>query len=152
MPKNKPLKLIVDTNLWLSFVISKKLNLLDALLFAGNARLLFSTELITEIQETIAKPRLKKYFGANALEEMLSAFEPFIDLIEVESIVIVCRDPKDNFLLALAKDGKADYLLTGDNDLLDLKKFGKTKITTIVNFIEVTKNYRRTQSPNVGGN
>src|SRR5665647_3368231 len=102
MSKNKPLKLIIDTNLWVSFVISRKLNLLDPLLFAGNARLLFSTELITEIQETITKPRLKKYFGTNALEEMLSAFESFIDLIEVESIVTIFRDSKDNFLLALA--------------------------------------------------
>lgn len=31
----------------------------------------------------------------------------------------LCRDPKDNFLLSIAKDGNANYLLTGDNDLLD---------------------------------
>ena len=142
MQKNKPLKLTVDTNLWVSFIISNKLNLLDPLLLTGNARLLFSVELITEIQETIAKPKLKKYFGTNALEEMFSVFEPFVDLIKVKSIVTVCRDPKDNFLLALAKDGKADYLLTGDNDLLVIKKFGKTKITTIANFFETMKNYR----------
>ena len=42
----------------------------------------------------------------------ISTFDPFIDLIEVESVVTICRDAKDNFLLALAKDGKADYLLT----------------------------------------
>ncbi len=141
MQKNKPLKLIVDTNLWVSFIISNKLNLLDPLLFAKNARLLFSKELISEIQQTIEKPRLKKYFGTNALEKMLSAFEPFIDLIEVESVVTICRDSKDNFLLALAKDGKADYLLTGDKDLLELKKFGKTKIKTITTFIDETKNH-----------
>ena len=67
---------------------------------------------------------------------MLTAFEPFTDLIQVESIVSICRDPKDNFLLALAKDGKADYLLTGDKDLLDLKNFGKTKIKTITAFVD----------------
>lgn len=72
---------------------------------------------------------------------MLSTFEPFIDLIKVESIVTICRDPKDNFLLALAKDGKAGYLLTGDKDLLDLIKFGKTKIKTITAFIDETKHY-----------
>jgi uncharacterized protein len=83
MPKSKPLKLIIDTNLWVSFVISKKLNLPDTLLFDGDAILIFSTELITEIEETIKKPRLKKYFGTNAPEEMLAAFEPFIELIEV---------------------------------------------------------------------
>jgi putative PIN family toxin of toxin-antitoxin system len=141
MLKSKPLKLIIDTNLWVSFIISNKQSLLDPLLFARKARLLFSTELIAEIQQTIAKPRLKKYFGTNALEEMLSTFEPFTDLIEVESVITICRDPKDNFLLALAKDGKADYLLTGDKDLLVLKKFGKTKIKTITSFIDETKNY-----------
>ena len=141
MQRNKPLKLIIDTNLWISFIISKKQNLLDPFLFNEKARLLFSAELITEIQETIAKPKLKKFFKADALEEMLSIFEPFIDLIEVESVVTVCRDPNDNFLLALAKDGKADYLLTGDKDLLELIKFHKTKIKTITEFIKETKNY-----------
>lgn len=112
MAKNRFFKLIIDTNLWISFIISNKQNVIDPLLFDEKARLLFSAELIDEIQLTIIKPKLKKHFGTNALEEMLSAFEPFIDLIEVKSIVTVCRDPKDNFLLALAKDGKADYLLT----------------------------------------
>ena len=136
MLKSKPLKLIIDTNLWVSFIISNKQSLLDQFLFTGDTRLLFSTELITEIRQTIIKPRLKKYFETNALEEMFSTFEPFIDLIEVVSIVTICRDPKDNFLLALAKDGKADYILTGDKDLLELKKFGRTKIKTITTFID----------------
>lgn len=136
MAKNKPLKLIVDTNLWVNFIISNKLKLLDSLLFSEKARLLFSTELIEELESTIAKPRLRKYFGPNSLQEMLSILEPFIDLVEVTSIVTVCRDPKDNFLLALAKDGKADYLLTGDGDLLELIKFGKTKIVTISSFLK----------------
>ncbi len=139
MPKNKPLKLIIDTNLWISFIISQKLNLLDGLLFSGKARLLFSKELIEEIQQTIIKPKLKNYFGNKSLENMLSAFEPFIDLVEIKSTIVVCRDTKDNFLLALAKDGKADYLLTGDNDLLDLEKFDKTKIITITNFLAENK-------------
>ena len=141
MPKSKPLKLIIDTNLWISFIISNKQNLLEPFLFRKEARLIFSTELIAEIQQTIAKPKLKKYFGVNALEEMLINFYPFIELIEVESIITICRDPKDNFLLALAKDGIADYLLTGDKDLLELKKFGKTKIKTITSFINEAKGY-----------
>jgi putative PIN family toxin of toxin-antitoxin system len=142
MKKSKALKLIIDTNLWVSFIISKKQHLIDQLLYSEEARLLFSEELIAEINQTITKPKLKKYFGTNALEEMLLAFDPFIDFIEVKSIVTLCRDEKDNFLLALAKDGDADYLLTGDKDLLDLKKFGKTKIYTISEFITSTKNNR----------
>ena len=135
MAKSKPLKLIIDTNLWVSFIISNKLNLLDSLLFNEEVRLLFSNELITEIQETITKPRLKKYFRKNALEEMLLLFEPFIDLIEVQSVITFCRDPKDNFLLSLACDGKATHLLTGDKDLLIIGIIGKTTITTITDYL-----------------
>jgi len=140
MPKkSNPLKIIIDTNLWVSFVISKKLNLLDPLLQTGKARLLFSTELIDEIELTISKPKLKHFFGTKGIDDMLTAFDAFIDLIEVDSMIKICRDPKDNFLLALAKDGKADILLTGDKDLLEIKKFGKTKIKTITSFLEEIK-------------
>ena len=141
MPKNKQLKLIIDTNLWISFIISNRLNVLDTLFFSEAARLVFCPELITEINQTIKKPKLQKYFKANALEEMLSTFEPFTDLIKIKTLVAICRDPNDNFLLALAKDGNADYLLTGDKDLLEMKKFGKTYIMTISEFIAKMKNY-----------
>jgi hypothetical protein len=139
MGRNKTLKVIIDTNLWVSFIILKKYNLLDNFLFSGKVRLLFSKELISEIQQTIVKPKLKAYFVDNALGKMLSAFEPFTDLIEVETRVKICRDSNDDFLLSLSKDGKADYLITGDNDLLDLKTFGKTKIVTIKDFIVIIK-------------
>ena len=98
--------------------------------------------MLDEIDRVSIFPKLKKYFSAHAVEEMLLSLEDYIDLIQVSSKVDICRDPNDNFLLALAKDGKADYLLTGDKDLLELKNFGKTKIKTITSFIDETKNYR----------
>ena len=56
------------------------------------------------------------------------------ELIKASSVVDACRDPKDNFLLALAKDGNADYLITGDLDLRTMKKFGNTKIVSLSDF------------------
>lgn len=53
----------------------------------------------------------------------------------VTSSVKLCRDEKDNFLLALAKDGAATHLISGDKDLLDLEKIGKTKILTMTNYL-----------------
>ena len=139
MAKNKSLRLVIDTNLWISFIISKKLNLLEPTLLAVNTRILFSSELVEELQATITKPKLQKYFSENALEEMLTVFDPYIDFITVKSKVAICRDPNDNFLLALAKDGKANYLLTGDNDLLNIGKYGKTIIIKISEFLEQNK-------------
>lgn len=80
------------------------------------------------------RPKFKKYFTSADLEELLIAISARAHFIEVSGTVKICRDPKDNFLLALAKDGKADYLLTGDKDLLELKKFEKTNIITISEF------------------
>lgn len=142
MPKSKLLRLVIDTNLWISFLISNRLRKLDTLLLSEKLRFLFSKELLDEVNSTMAKPKLQKYFSVNALEEMLLNLERYIDIIEVKSTTNVCRDPKDNFLLALSRDGKADYLITGDKDLLELKKFGKTKIVTITYFLEETKHYR----------
>jgi putative PIN family toxin of toxin-antitoxin system len=139
MPKNKPLKIVVDTNLWISFLISDRQRKLDSLLYLDRIQLLFSAELLSEINTTTSKPKLKKYFSKNAFEEMLLNLEPYLKIIEVKSNVTVCRDPKDNFLLSLSKDGKADYLLTGDNDLLDLKKYGNTRILTLTNFLQEIK-------------
>jgi uncharacterized protein len=142
MPKSKSLRLVIDTNLWISFLISDRQRRLDSLLYLEKIRLLFSAELLDEIKTTITKPKLKKYFSVNAMEEMLLNLETYIDLIKVKSTVKVCRDTKDNFLLALSKDGKADYLLTGDKYLLDLAKYGKTEILTISKFLEEVKHYR----------
>jgi putative PIN family toxin of toxin-antitoxin system len=139
MAKNKSLRLVIDTNLWISFIISKKLNLLEPILLSKNTKILFSSELVEELQATITKPKLKKYFSENALEEMLTVFDPYIDFITVKSTVSICRDPNDNFLLALSKDGKANYLLTGDNDLLDIGKYKKTIIIKISEFLEQNK-------------
>lgn len=69
---------------------------------------------------------------------MLETIEEYAIFVEVKSVVDICRDPKDNFLLALAKDGKANILLSGDNDLLTLGKFGKTNILTISDFLGET--------------
>jgi hypothetical protein len=136
MPKSKSLRIIIDTNLWISYILSKKLDQLDELISSNRSQLLFSLELLEEIEATIKKPKLKKYFDETSLDEMFITFEPFIDLVNVKSKVNICRDSKDDFLLALAKDGKADYLLTGDKDLLEIKKFGKTIILTISEFLE----------------
>lgn len=136
MPKSKSFRIVVDTNLWISFLISNKLLKLDKLIFSGRITILFSTELLNEINQSVTKPKLQKYFTANVVEQMLLAFEDYIDLIQVTSKIDICRDYKDNFLLALAKDGNASHLLTGDKDLLVLKEFNNTKINTFSEFIK----------------
>ena len=69
------------------------------------------------------------------IKTLLIQIETFGELIRVESKINECRDPKDNFLLSLSVDGKADFLVTGDSDLLVLGKIEKTKIVSWAEFI-----------------
>lgn len=128
-------RVIIDTNLWISFLITSDYSRLDNLLLNQRIDLLFSKELLTEFFEVVKRPKLKKYFNMDAIENLLLSLEQRIELVEVKSKVKICRDPTDNFLLELAKDGKADYLVTGDKDLLVLEHFAKAKIVTITEFL-----------------
>lgn len=52
----------------------------------------------------------------------------------------ICRDPEDNFVLELAQAEQADYIVTRDKDLLDMKKWKKTLIVKPENFLPVLRN------------
>lgn len=82
------------------------------------------------------RPKFKKYFSQKDIEKIFENFDHFGELISVHSNVQICRDKKDNFLLNLAIDSKADFLITGDKDLLILEKIENTKIITFADFIQ----------------
>lgn len=124
------IRLILDTNLWISYLISKELAKLDELFDDDEVVLLFSKPLLEEFIEVASRPKFSKYFSVDDLEELLALFDHYGEIVEVKSLVDGCRDLKDNFLLALARDGHADYLLAGDVDLLELGTLEDTEILT----------------------
>jgi len=133
--RSKKNRIIIDTNLWISFLITRDLLSLDKFFSNANTIFLFSKELLEEFIEVANRPKFKRYFSSIDLQELLIQIKEHGELIVVASSTNICRDPKDNFLLSLAKDGKATHLITGDKDLLDLKKIGRTQITTIKKYI-----------------
>lgn len=132
-------KIVIDTNLWISFLITRNFRKLDKRIKTRAIRIVFSLELIEEFLTVINRPKFKKYFDKSDTEELIDLFEVYGDIFEVKSNVDLCRDKKDNFLLALAKDSQADYLITGDKDLLELKTFGATKIVLISDYLKEGK-------------
>ncbi|EOZ97096.1 hypothetical protein A33Q_2014 [Indibacter alkaliphilus LW1] len=128
-------RVILDTNLWISFLISKRQKELDVLLESGAVTLIFSQELLEEFLEVSERAKFKRFFKKSDIKTLLTQIETFGELIQVESKINECRDPKDNFLLSLSVDGKADFLVTGDSDLLVLGKIEKTKIVSWAEFI-----------------
>jgi hypothetical protein len=134
--QNKVSRIIIDTNLWISFLITKDFTKLDEIIFSRNGILVFSQELLDEFLEVAKRPKFRRFFSTADIEEILETIDEYADFIKVQTQIEVCRDPKDNFLLSLSVDGNARFLLTGDKDLLDLVKFGETSIITISDFLQ----------------
>ena len=136
MPKRIK-RVIIDTNLWISFLITNNLNILSELFLFERFQIIFSDELFNEFLDVARRPKFKKYFDEKSVQLLIENISEKLEFIEVASAITVCRDLKDNFILALSIDGNADYIVTGDKDLLSLNGFKGKKIITINEFIKI---------------
>ena len=134
-PKNR---VIVDTNLWISFLITKDFSIFDAKV-EHNLQFILCQELIDEFLNVANRDKFKRYFSSEDVEQLLLELTRKSIFVKVTSEVPTCRDPKDNFLLALALDSKATHLITGDKDLLVLKRFEETDILTLTEYFSIEK-------------
>ena len=132
------MRIILDTNLWISYLINKRLSQIDELIFDDRLTILFSEESLQEFIEVTNRLKFEKYFSKEDVINLLLLFDFYGELVEIKSNIEICRDPKDNFLLNLAVDGNADYLITGDKDLLEIGKIDQTSILTFNEFVEKT--------------
>lgn len=131
---NKNIKVIFDTNVWISFLIGKHLTKIKRYISSGEIIVVTTDQLLTEIKTVTARPKLKKYFPKQNVQELLNLLETIAENIEIKPIHFINRDPKDNFLLDLIDFSKADYLVTGDKDLLEHNPFKTAKILTPTEF------------------
>lgn len=128
-------RIILDVNLLISYLISSTIDPLFPLIIKGKVTLLFSEDLMAEFIEVASRPKFEKYFNSVNVAELVTILNTLAIWVKVTSDITICRDPKDNYLLSLAKDGKADYLVTGDQDLLILEKFEQTSICLLNQFL-----------------
>jgi hypothetical protein len=81
--KNK--KIILDTNLWISFLISKKFSQIEKLILNKKVILIFSNELLEEFIDVVNRPKFEKYFSRKDIEKILEYFDQFGKLVKVTS-------------------------------------------------------------------
>ena len=122
------MKLVIDTNIWIGFLIGKTLAGLSDAIANDNVEILFSEELFEELVEVLNRPKFERYFSLEDIRELISLLHSKVKFIEIIQHFNDCRDEKDNFLLDLCVSGEADYLITGDEDLLVMNPFHGIKI------------------------
>lgn len=141
------MRVLVDANLFIAYLLKPTddsfINLLLNTVGEGSITLLMPGALLHEIEQTIRrKPHLNKRITETQLQTftgLLQAISEEIPLI-AEAIPRLTRDEKDDYLIAYAVVGQADYLISGDKDLLVL---GKVQGVTIVDSGEFRQVLRR---------
>ena len=130
------MKIIIDTNLWISFLIGKRLSVLKSLLTNSNLTFFVCNELLEEIQNISSKQKIRKYVNTNDVIDTFEIINTFCKNVVIDKIAVSpIRDTKDLYLLSLADAIQADYILTGDKDLLTLQFHNRTKIVTYKEFV-----------------
>ena len=135
----KKIRVILDTNWYISATINKKSRrLLYQLLTDKNIVILFSDEILKEYKLVISRDKFKNIINAQQVNRFMNLVISKIKNIEVKSNLTGSRDTNDNFLLSLSHDANADYLVTGDKDLLVLEEIGSTRIMLMGDFLKIT--------------
>ncbi len=133
----KNIRVIFDTNVWVSFLIGKRLSGVIKYIKDSSINVIVTDELIEEIIDVTSREKLQKYFAPHQVELLVDLLKTSAENIKIKPTHFINRDSKDNFLLDLIDISKADYLVTGDNDLLELNPFKTATILTPTNFEKI---------------
>jgi putative PIN family toxin of toxin-antitoxin system len=97
--------------------------------------ILASSETLAELDSVLRRPKLAAYIAAPERAAFLDELARGVDLVRVTERLSLCRDPRDDKFLELAHAGRADFLLTGDADLLALHPFRGTAIVRLAAYL-----------------
>ena len=130
----KRIRVIVDTNLWISSLIGRQLGSLREILSYPSIELVMTERLLQEVLLVVRRPKFAKYFHEDDVNQLQQWMEQNMTNVPLGEIPSRCRDPKDDYLLELAIQAKAVYLVSGDSDLLEMGTIGDCRIMTVQQF------------------
>ena len=133
------LRAVLDTNLIVSYLLTEGATISRIIDHweRGDFVYVVLPATVAELTEVLARPRLRRYMkGAPAI--LLDVIDHDAEHVPGEvRISGVCRDPKDDIFISCAVEGKADVIVSGDTDLLDLTQYGSIRIVSPHKFLEL---------------
>ena len=97
--------------------------------------ILYSEATLLELNQVLNRKKFVKYFTVEEKQEFIVKLIESAELVAITESIDVCRDPKDNKFLELAVSGEADFIISGDLDLLVLNPFRNIEIITANDFL-----------------
>ena len=134
---SRPVRIIIDTNILVGFLIGKRLRQLEAGIRVGDFIIITSPLLLEEFRSVAVRHGFRKYFPPEEVDRLFNFLKTFGKSYDaLRPSKAISRDPEDDFLLALAMKSKANVLITGDKDLLVMERHGVTAILSARSFTD----------------
>ena len=134
------MKILFDTNLWISFMIGRRLASLREVLYRHDVEVYVSEPLLEEIRTVIERPKFEKLISQ---ETRYYFFEMVYDVCLFTEITVQAvspiRDIKDLYLLSMAESVPVDYIVSGDKDLTEPKQHNGIPIVKYAELLELLK-------------
>ena len=131
------LKLVIDTNLLISAALSAQ-GAPAKLVLCALARhsLVFSQATFEELRSRIYRPKFDRYISLDDRERVLQDFNACAVWVEAGEPGLYCRDRDDDHFIEAALMSKADYLVSGDKDLLEAPEVNGLRIVSVHQALE----------------
>ena len=141
--KEKQVKRVVlDTNVLISALLFKGgLSEIVGLWQKGKIIPVISKETFSELVTVLEYP---KFSLTREETDSIIKYEilPYFEIVEVvKDVEGICRDPEDDKFISCAISGSADYIVSGDKDLFDLKQYKSIKIIKASDFIKMYNDF-----------
>ena len=134
------MRVVFDTNVLISSLIKKgKPEQLFNKAVNREIKLLSSNGILAELSAVLKRPRFREYADENSIQSFLALLNRICRLVDVRSNFEITRDKADNMILATAYDGKAEYIVSGDEDLLALKEFKGIRIVSVNEMLSILR-------------
>jgi putative PIN family toxin of toxin-antitoxin system len=132
----------VDSNVYISALVLAGVpqTVFDVIESRDNLDLCISRPIMDEVAEVLAR---KFDWTTPELEGFLPPLWRRCIIVTPTAAVRICDDPDDNRILECAQAANASFIVTGDDDLLRLKRFGPTKIVTPRAFVDAHRDAER---------
>jgi len=139
--EKSPMKVVFDTNVLVSALIKAgKPRELILKIAEGKAQLVLSRGILEELLEVTEHPKMGRYVDEDDVIAFLRVLGAIGKMVRVRSkFKVIKEDPDDDVILRTAKDGRADYIVSGDKHLLSLGEFKGIKILSVDEILKLLK-------------
>lgn len=134
-------KVVIDTNVLISGLLKTSVTCRRIIHKLSNKEfsLIVSKEILEEFIEVMGRPKFHHIIMKETAERLIEVIRTQASIVHPRQKLTICRDPEDNKFLEAASEGKADFLITGGEDLLSLESLHKTRILSPSEFVKITK-------------